>query len=316
MQLPDFLQAKQRILPYLTPTPLLKIEKLQKRLNFNGSIYLKLDSEQPTGSFKVRGAFNVLLQLKPEQNKVVAFSRGNFAQAVAYGAKALGKKAVIVMPKNAPRKKLDGTKNLGAEVIFSDEGQENSIVKELAEKEGFTPLHPFNDYRTIAGQGTVALEVLEQMDSFHHFFCPVGGGGLLSGAGTVLKASHPAIRTYAVEPEGANDFYLSFHAKKHLALEKTNTIADGLRALSVGNLNYPLLMSTVDQALAISDEDIINAMRLLWEEHQMVTEPSGAAALAGFLSLSKSLEGDVVILVTGKNVDEDSFKKWLGLSEK
>lgn len=313
MQLPDFLQAKQRILPYLTPTPLLKSEKLQKRLNFNGSIYLKLDSEQPTGSFKVRGAFNVLLQLKPEQNKVVAFSRGNFAQAVAYGAKALGKKAVIVMPKNAPRKKLDGTKNLGAEVIFSDEGQENSIVKELAEKEGFTPLHPFNDYRTIAGQGTVALEILEEKGPFEHFFCPVGGGGLLSGSGSVLKASQPTIRTYAVEPEGANDFYLSFQAKKHLALEKTNTIADGLRAISVGNLNYPILMSTVDQALAISDEDIISAMRLLWEEHQMITEPSGATALAGFLSLSKSLEGDVVILVTGKNVDEDAFKKWLNL---
>jgi threonine dehydratase len=315
MQLQDFLQAKDRISPYLKPTPLFKSEKLQKRLDFKGSIYLKLDCEQPTGSFKVRGAFNVLLQLALEQNKVVAFSSGNFAQAVAYGSKELGKKATIVMPKNAPHKKIEGTKQFGADIVFSGERHEDgdAIVKDLAEKEGFTILHPFNNYHTIAGQGTVALEILAENDRFQHFFCPVGGGGLLSGAASVLKAKQPSIKTYGVEPSGANDFYLSFQEKKHIALEKTNTIADGLRAVSVGKLNYPILISTVDQALVISDEDIIHAMGLLWEEHQMVIEPSGAVGLAGFLSLQKNLEGDVVILITGKNVDEDAFKKWLKL---
>lgn len=315
MDLDSFLQAKARISSYLSPTPLLKSEKLQKRLNFNGSIYLKLDCEQPTGSFKVRGALNALLQLPLEKNKVVTFSSGNFAQAVAFGADKLSKKATIVMPKDAPKKKVEGTKKFGAEVVFSGERHEDgdAIVQELSEKEGYTILHPFNNYHTIAGQGTVALEILEENNQFPYFFCPVGGGGLLSGSASVLKALKPSITTFAVEPEGANDFYLSFQAKKHIALDKTNTIADGLRAVSVGKLNYPILMSTVDHALTVSDDETINAMRLLWEEHQMVIEPSGAVALAGFLSHCKKIEGDIVILVTGKNVDEDAFKKWLNI---
>lgn len=308
-------RAKKRIAPYLQPTPLVKSESLQKFLGYKGTIYLKLDCEQPTGSFKVRGALNALLSLDPSVKKVVAFSSGNFAQAVAYGASKLKKKATIIMPQNAPHKKIDGTRNLGAEIIFAGEKYEEGeiLVKELVDKEGFIPLHPFNRYETMAGQGTIAIEILETNSQMKHFFCPVGGGGLLSGCAVVIKESHPSTIIYAVEPLGADDFYHSFQAKKHLAFEKIETIADGLRATSVGTLNYPILMATVDVALAVPEEKIIEAMRLLWEHHHLTIEPSGAVGLAGFLTVYENIEGETVILITGKNVDEDAFKKWLGM---
>ncbi len=310
----DFIQAKKRISPFVQPTPLIKSDILQKIFGYKSPIYLKLESEHPTGSFKVRGAFNALLQLDPSVEKIVAFSSGNFAQAVAYGSAKLKKKATIVMPQNAPRKKIEGTRNLGAEIVFCGDRHEDgeSIVKELVENEGYFALHPFNNYQTMAGQGTAALEVLETNPHIKHFFSPVGGGGLLSGCATVLKAYNKMINVYSVEPLGAHDFYDSFQAKEHIAFEKTDTIADGLRAISVGKLNYPILMSTVDQVLAISEESIIEAMRLLWKHHNLVIEPSGAVALAGFLSVHEGLQGDVVILVTGKNVDSESFQKWVG----
>lgn len=310
----DFIQARERISPYLRPTHLIKSDILQKILGYGSSIYLKLESEQPTGSFKLRGAFNALIQLEPSIERVAAFSSGNFAEAVAYGCAKLKKRATIVMPQNAPRKKIDGSRNLGAEIIFCGERHEDGeiIVKELVEKEGYSALHPFNNDQTIAGQGTIALEILETKPNIKHFFSPVGGGGLLSGCATVLKAYNRMITVYSVEPLGAHDFYDSFHTKEHIAFEKTNTIADGLRAASVGKLNYPILMSTVDQALAITEESIIEAMRLLWKRHHLVIEPSGAVALAGFLSLHQRLQGEVVILVTGKNVDSESFEKWVG----
>ncbi|MBS0654293.1 MAG: threonine/serine dehydratase [Verrucomicrobia bacterium] len=309
----DCIEARERISPYLQQTPMIKSDALEQILGYESPIYLKLECEQPTGSFKVRGAFNTLLQLDPHIEKVVAFSSGNFAQAVAFGSAKLHKKATIIMPKNAPQKKIDGTRNLGAEILFCGERHEDGelIVKELVEKEGYHALHPFNSYQTMAGQGTIALEILETNPQMKHFFSPVGGGGLLSGCATVFKAFNEAAVMYSVEPLGAHDFYESFQAKRHIAFEKTNTIADGLRAVSVGKLNYPILMSTVDKALAVTEERIIEAMRFLWKHHDLVVEPSGAVALAGFLSVHKGLQGEVVILVTGKNVDPESFTKWI-----
>lgn len=308
-----FIQASERIAPYLQPTPILQSKELQRLLGYQSPIYLKLESEQPTGSFKVRGAFNALLQLPSSAKQVIAFSRGNFSQAVGYGARELNKKALIVMPKNVPRTKIEGTRSFGAEIIFcSDQGEEGEkIVRELVSKEGYAFLHPYNDYQTIIGQGTIVIELLQTNPEMKHFFAPVGGGGLLSGCGAAIKAHDPSILTYAVEPWGAHDFYASFQAKKHLTFEKIETIADGLRAPSVGTLNYPILMATVNQALTVSEEGIIEAMRLLWTSHHLVTEPSGAVALAGFLSIHRALKGEVVILVTGKNVDKESFEKWV-----
>jgi threonine dehydratase len=314
MELQLFIEARKRISPYIKTTRVVKSDALEKFLGYQSPIYLKLDSDQPTGSFKVRGAFNVLCQAPKQVENVVAFSSGNFAQAVAYAAAKLGKKATLVMPKNAPQTKIEGTKRWGAEIIFSGEKHEDGerMVEGLAEKQGYFTLHPFNNYQTIAGGGTAALEVLESNPHLAHFFCPVGGGGLLSGCASVLKGSNAAIKTYAVEPLGASDFYESFKTKKHCSFEKTDTIADALRAVSVGKLNFPILMATVDQAIAIPDESIIEAMRLLWQHHELIIEPSGATALAGFLSIYKDLKGEVVILITGKNVDLEPFKNWIG----
>lgn len=316
MNIDDFKQAQSRIADYLQPTPLIQSEKLQQALGYSSPIYLKLESEQPTGSFKVRGAFNVLLQ-HAMVNKIVAFSSGNFAQAVAYASTKLNKNATIVMPSNAPRKKIEGTRAYGAHIAFCGEKHEEGelIVKELAEKEGRFVLHPFNSYQTIAGQGTIALEVLEQAPRFNHFFSPVGGGGLLSGCASVIKTSNQSINIYSVEPLGAHDFYESFQQKRHIAFEKTNTISDGLRAASVGSINYPILMSTVDQAIAVEEEKIIEAMQLLWKHHQLIIEPSGATALAGFIDIRHTLDGPAVILITGKNVDKDIYKTWIDIGE-
>lgn len=314
MFIQDFIQARDRISNYLQPTRVIQSHALQQILGYKSPIFLKLENEQPTGSFKVRGAFNVMLQLDPAIEKVIAFSSGNFAQAVAFVSSKLNKKATIVMPQNAPLKKIEGTRKYGAKIVFCGEnhGDGENIVKELVDAEGYHILHPFNNDQTISGQGTIALEILETNPQIKHFFSPIGGGGLLSGCAKVFKTHDPLINIYGVEPLGAHDFYDSFRNKEHRVFEKTNTIADGLRSPSVGKLNFPILMSTVDEALAISQENIIEAMSLLHKHHNMVIEPSGAVALAGFLTLHRSLQGEVVILVSGQNVDPESFKNWVG----
>jgi threonine dehydratase len=316
MKTEEFIQARNRIMPFLQPTPIIKSEAIQNMLGYESPIYLKLECNQPTGSFKVRGAFNALLTLPEGIDRVVAFSSGNFAQAVAYGSGKLGKQAKIVMPKNAPRKKIEGTRSLGAEIVFCGDKhiEGDALVQKLVEEEGYFALHPFNDYHTIAGQGTIGLEILETNSSLKHFFCPVGGGGLLSGCASVLKSHDERIAIYSVEPLGAHDFFESFQTKKHCSFDKIETIADGLRSPTVGKINYEILMRTVDQAMAISEEKIIEAMRLLYEHHRLIIEPSGAVALAGFLSLQQNLKGEVVILVTGKNIDEEMFNKLTGVS--
>ncbi len=305
-----FLQARERIKPYLAPTPLFKSEKIQQRLGVSYPIYLKLECEQPTGSFKVRGAFNSLLNC--DSDKVVAFSSGNFAQAVAYGAYKLGKKAILVIPSDAPKIKIEGTRKYNADIVFCGLKHEDGFpLAEKLEEEGHFLLHPFNNLQIVAGQGTLALELLETNPKLSNFFSPVGGGGLLSGCATCLKQHNPEIKTYAVEPFGAHDFYHSFSTKQHQTFKEINTIADGLRSSSVGSYNFPLLLKNVDQALHVKDEAIIEAMKWLWEDHQLIVEPSGAVALAGFISLHEEIQGETVILITGKNVDIESFNKWI-----
>ncbi len=308
--------ALLRVAHHLQPTRLLRCEPLEKELQFRGKIYLKCDQEQPTGSFKVRGAFNVLTQLTEEQKAkgVVTRSSGNFAQAVAYASKKLGIGATIVMPRNAPKTKLEGTKQLGATVIqqegdVHEEGEK--IVEELVKDKGYVLMHPYNNYRTMAGQGTAALEVLQQLPDLEHFFCPIGGGGLLSGCSTALKETSNKIKTYGIEPAGAGDYHASRLSGKHETWTHIDTIADGLRASSVGELNYLILNKYVDESLVVSEDEIKNAMKWLYEKMSIVTEPSGAVSFAGFLKNHNQLQGNVVIFLSGKNVDRDKFDLWI-----
>ena len=311
----DIEKARERIGKYLSPTPLKRYTELEEELHFNGKIFLKLDSEQPTGSFKVRGAFNVLLQLSQDERKkgVITRSRGNFAQAVAYAAQKLNIKATIIIPKNAPKTKIEGTKKYKAQIQFSDPTQADAdaIVQKIVNEKGFIPLHPYNDYRTMAGQGTAALEILQQCEKVDSFFCSIGGGGLLCGCATAFKEHQSQITIYGVEPEGAADYHASRLSKKLEIWDNVNTIADGLRAPSVGELNFPILNQYVDHVLTVSEAEIKAAMRLLYDTLKMVSEPSGAVSLAGFLKIHSQIKGNVVIHISGKNVDLELFHQWI-----
>jgi len=314
LTLSDIQQALFRVHTYLEPTPLLPCEALEKELNFQGKIFFKCEYLQPTGSFKVRGAFNVLTQLSKEEKErgVITRSSGNFAQAVAFAAKRLGIAATIIMPSNAPKIKVDGTLNLGAVVKFSGNKHEEGelIVDEFVKEKGYIRLHPYNNFQTMAGQGTAALEILQQLPEVDHFFCPIGGGGLLSGSATAFKESNPKIKTYGIEPAGAGDYCASRKSGKKECWEDIDTIADGLRASSVGELNYPILNQYVDEVSVVSDQEIQKAMKWLYEKMQIVTEPSGAVSLAGFLTKHDKLKGNVVILLSGANVDPEKFKEY------
>lgn len=311
----DIQQAHLRIKEYLESTPLVRCEALEKELVFPGKIFLKCEYKQPTGSFKVRGAFNVIMQLTPEERKkgVVTRSSGNFAQAVAFAAQKLDIAATIIMPENAPKIKIEGTKKFNPTIRFSGSKHEEGelIVNQLVAQEGLIPLHPYNNYRTMAGQGTAALEILQDLPDVDHFFCPIGGGGLMSGCATAFKETQASIKTYGIEPAGAGDYFASRKSGQLESWETINTIADGLRASSVGELNFPILNKTVDEASVVTDEEIKKAMKWLYEQMQIVTEPSGAVSFAGFMKNYHQLRGNVVILISGNNVDSENFIKWI-----
>lgn len=315
LTLKDIQQALVRVQEHLKPTSLLPCEALEKELNFQGKIFLKCENEQPTGSFKVRGAFNVLTQLSPEERAkgVITRSSGNFAQAVAFAAHKLHIDATIIMPSNTPKIKVEGTEKFHPTILFSgikhEEGE--AIVNQLVKEKGYIPLHPYNNYRTMAGQGTAALEILKQLPEVHHFFCPIGGGGLLSGCSTAFKESGSSANMRGVEPAGAGDYYASRQSGQQECWENIDTIADGLRASSVGELNYPILNKYVDEVSVVTDEDIKKAMKWLYEKMHLVVEPSGAVSLAGFMNKHQQLKGNVVILISGKNVDPESFNTWI-----
>lgn len=300
---------------YIQPTPLARSEQLEKELNFSGKIFFKCENEQPTGSFKVRGAFNVLLQLSDDERSkgVVTRSSGNFAQAVAFATHQLGIKATIVMPANAPKTKREGTMKYGPKIVTSGNKHEEGelVVKELVNEQGLIPLHPYNNYRTMAGQGTAALEVLQKLPEVDHFFCPIGGGGLLSGCATAFKETRSSISIHGVEPAGAGDYHASRQSGKLERWERIDTIADGLRASSVGELNFPILNKYVDEVTIVSDEEIKDAMKWLYEKMHIVVEPSGAVSLAGFFKNHQKFRGNVVILISGKNVDPENFQSWI-----
>jgi threonine dehydratase len=265
----------------------------------------------------VRGAINALTELSPEERKkgVVARSSGNFAQAVAFIAYKLSIPATLVLPEHIPTIKLQGIQKYHPEIVFAGRTHEegNRMVEKLVKEKGLVPLHPYNNYRTMAGQGTIGLEILGQLPEIEHFYCPIGGGGLMSGCATALKETRRSIHVEGVEPIGASDYYSSRRLGSLQHLQKTDTIADGLRAPCVGDLNYPILNTYVDDVTIVRDADIISAMKWLYEKEGIVTEPSAAAALAGFLQNSQNISGNTVILLSGKNVDPENFQKWISV---
>jgi len=273
---------------------------------------LKLENLQPIGAFKLRGAYNKIASLSPEERArgVIAYSSGNHAQGVAYAARALHTKAVIVMPGNAPAIKLEATAALGAEIVKVGPGssERQQKAEELAAQHGYAIVPPYNDEKIIAGQGTMGLEILEDIPSVETVLVPVGGGGMISGVAAAIKLSRPSVKVIGVEPALAADAQASFRSGRVVNLpaeEVTRTMADGLRTQSIGAINFEHMRTFVDDIVTVSEDEIGQAMRRLAANPKTVAEPSGAVAVAGFLFRDKELpRGTIhVAVISGGNIE-------------
>lgn len=273
--------------------------------------FLKCENFQKTGSFKFRGAFNALSQLSPKQKEkgVITHSSGNHAQALALAAKLLGVKAVVVMPENSASVKVAATKGYGAQIVFcgSHPADRERTVAPLVERHGYTFIHPYNDLKVIAGAGTAAYELVKEVGELDYVFCPVGGGGLLSGTAIATKGLLPSSKVIGVEPKNADDAYQSLKAGKIISVKNPNTIADGLRT-SLGRNTFRIIKEKVDRIITVSEGEIVDAMQFIWERMKLVVEPSGAVSLAGVLSRQIDLESKRVgMIISGGNVDLTDF---------
>lgn len=314
--LEDIHAAQERIAGIAVRTPLYRIErarlKMAKVAEPEFDIYVKAENEQPIGSFKLRGAYNMVAQLSPEalRRGVVTYSSGNHAQGVAYAARALGAKAVIVMPESAPENKKAATRALGAEIVTVGPASSERLAKaeELAQQFGYAVIPPYNDAAIIAGQATCALEILEQLPGVELVIAPVSGGGLLSGIGAGVKLSAPHVQVWGAEPALAADAKESFETKRLVEwpAEKTSrTIGDGLRTQSLGAQNFTHIVKFVDGIVAVSEEEILSAMRVMLTATNLVPESSGAVALAAALYHSAELPKvkKVAVILSGGNID-------------
>jgi threonine dehydratase len=284
-------------------------------------LFLKPENQQPIGAFKLRGAYNKIASLTEENRKrgVITYSSGNHAQGVAYAARALGIKAVIVMPDNAPAIKRHATAALGAEIVTVGPGsaERQSKAEDLAKQYGYVIVPPYNDEQIIAGQGTIGLEILEDLPEVEAVFAPVGGGGMISGVATAIKLSQPNVKIIGVEPELAGDARASLYAGKIIqfpASEVSRTMADGLRTQSVGPITFEHIRRYVDDIITVSENEIRQTVRLLAENTETVAEPSGAVAAAGFLFHRDQLPATKVnvAIISGGNIDPDMLKQMRG----
>jgi threonine dehydratase len=304
-------EAAERIRPLARRTPVLTSPWVDERAGL--PVYLKCENLQTTGSFKIRGASNLILSLTPEQLEagVVAFSSGNHAQAVAMAAKYAGARATIFMPEDAPQSKVEPTRALGARILTFNRFLEDreAIAAKFLEENGGTLVPPFDHPMIMAGQGTAALELLTDYPELDAIATPVSGGGLLAGTSIAAKWFNPTIRVFGVEPELANDTALSFAAGERVTIAPPETIADGLRTPSPGKLTFPIVRHNVEKILLVSEAEIRATMKFLMEKVRIVVEPSGAVALAAVLfgMLPPGIRSAGVIL-SGGNVDFEFLK--------
>ena len=280
--------------------------------NSGGAFYLKAESLQPIGSFKLRGAYNKIASFTDEERRrgVITYSSGNHAQGVAFAARAMGVKAVIVMPRNAPKIKVDSTAALGAEIVFVGPASAERMKKaeELAEEHGYAIVPPYDDDFIIAGQGTTGLEILEDCGDADLILAPVGGGGLISGIATAIKLSGSSAKVIGVEPELANDAQQSFRSGSIVQLPAervSSTLADGLRTQSVGKRNFEHIRHYVDDIITVTEDEIRGAVRRMLTEARIVAEPSGAVTFAAWLNHRDELPASrkAVAVVSGGNIE-------------
>jgi threonine dehydratase len=302
----DVEAAAERLAGVAHRTPVLTSRTLDERAG--AEVVLKAENLQRIGAFKFRGAYNAITAMAPEG--VAAVSSGNHAQAVALSAQLHGIPATIIMPEDAPASKVAATRGYGAEIVFYDRyGQDrDTLLPELAAERGLTAIHPYDDHLVQAGQGTAALELLEQTGGLDALVVPVGGGGLIAGCSTVAG---PDVRVIGVEPEAGDDFKRSLEAGELVKIDVPRTIADGQQA-APGELTFAVARERVDSIVTVTDEQILDAMAFAFERMKTVLEPSGACALAALLAGAVDVSGRVGVILSGGNVAIDRFRELLG----
>ena len=307
--------AAARVRPAARVTPLIEVPWCGPGA---GTLLLKCENFQPMGAFKIRGAYNMVAQLSPDELKrgVITYSSGNHGQAVALAAQHLGAHAVIVMPTTAPSVKVDGAKGFGAEVTFAGTTSlERKIrAEEIAAERGLTMVPPFDHPMVIAGQGTVGLEILEQCPNVGTVIVEVGGGGLSSGVAAAIKQRAPQVRVIGVEPEGAAKMKRSLEAGKPVTLDKVGSIADGLMTVRPGDLTFEHVRAYVDEVVTVADADMVSAIKWLYRNARLVVEPSGSVTTAAvMLGLGgfEAAAGPVVAIVSGGNVEAAKYAEYI-----
>ncbi|MDX9699904.1 MAG: threo-3-hydroxy-L-aspartate ammonia-lyase [Rhodocyclaceae bacterium] len=306
----DVIAAAARIQGHAHRTPVITSRTVNEELG--AEVFFKCENLQRMGAFKFRGAFNALSKFTPEQRKagVIAFSSGNHAQAIALAARLLGIPATIVMPHDAPAAKVAATKGYGGDVVVYDRYQEDreQIGRELAEKHGLTLIPPYDHPDVLAGQGTAAKELFEEVGPLDAFFAPLGGGGLLSGCALAARALAPTCSIYGVEPEAGNDGQQSFRSGNIVHIETPRTIADGAQTQHLGHITFPLIRRDVTDILTASDAELVECMAFMASRMKLVVEPTGCLGFAAARQMKSRLRGKRVgVLVSGGNVDLARF---------
>jgi threonine dehydratase len=311
----DLVEAAHRLTGYARRTPVLTSHQVDERTTCQ--VFFKCENLQRVGAFKFRGAFNAISRLDPEQRRagVLAYSSGNHAQAVALAARMLRTPAVIVMPEDAPRVKLAATRGYGAEVITYDRATtvRETLAGELAQERGLVLIPPYDHPDIVAGQGTAARELFEEVGTLDYLFVCVGGGGLISGCAIAADAMSPGCRVVGVEPEAGDDATRSFYTRTLQSVHNPDTIADGARTPSLGEITFPLVLRYVHDMVTVDDAQLLAAMLYVWERMKLVIEPTGALGIAGLLERKLELPGGarVGVILSGGNVDVRDVCRWL-----
>jgi len=305
--LQDILEAKERLKPHIRHTPLLRAEKIEKDIGCQ--LYLKPETLQITGAFKIRGALNKVLSMPKEEiaNGIIATSSGNHAQGLAYAARMSGVKAFLVVPATTPKIKIANTQALGAEVILfdGDNAARWKRVYEIAEENHYVVVHGFEDPLVMAGQGTIGCEILEDLEDVDTVIVPLGGGGLISGIATAIKETKPSVRVVGAEPALTPKYFHSRINKERTSLPLKNTIADGLRLSVPGRNPYPIIERYVDEIVLVEDKDIVAGMRALAKDAKLIAEPAASIGVGALLAGVVKVKPDekVCAVLTGGNWD-------------
>ncbi|EFW39354.1 threonine ammonia-lyase [Treponema phagedenis F0421] len=300
-------EARQKVSEIINATPIFTASRL------GDNIYIKMENLQKTGSFKIRGAYNKISNLTDEEKKkeVIACSAGNHAQGVALSATKQGIKSYICVPSVTPLSKIDATKGYGGEVIVVEGSFDDAMKRalELKEEHNYTFIHPFDDEYVIAGQGTIGLEILEQLEDIENIIVPIGGGGLISGIALAVKETNPKVKIIGVEPENAASMRDSIKANKRMLLDSVNTIAEGVAVKIPGEQTFALVKKYVDEIVTVSESEISNSILRLLEEGKTTAEGAGACSIAAAISDKYSFKGKTVCVLSGWNINVNMISK-------